>query len=60
MKYILILWLLGAMLGGCAIAPTSYGDREHGLDRDGDNYQYRDHNDGIFRNYSDGREYRSG
>lgn len=58
MNYILILWLLAAILGGCAIAPASYGDRKHGLERDGDNY--RDHNDGIFRNYSDGREHRSG
>jgi hypothetical protein len=51
MKYILILSILTAALGGCAIAPADYGDRERGSNRDDGNYRYRDYNDGKFLNY---------
>jgi hypothetical protein len=49
MKYILILSILGAFLGGCAVAPGGYGDRERGYDG---NYRYRDYNDGNYHHYS--------
>lgn len=52
MKYILILSILAAVLGGCVIAPADYGDRERGSNRDDGNYRHRDYNDGKFRNYS--------
>jgi hypothetical protein len=43
MKYILILSILAALLGGCAIVPAGYGDH-----RDG----YYNQGDGNYRNYS--------
>jgi len=52
MKHILILSMLVALFGGCAIAPAGLGDRERGSDRDDGNYQHRNYNDGKFRNYS--------
>ena len=52
MKDILILSLLVALFGGCAVAPAGYGDRERGSGRDDGNYLHRDYNDGKFRNYS--------
>jgi hypothetical protein len=45
MKYILILSIIAASLGGCVIVPGGYGDN-----RDG----YYNHNDGNYRNYNDG------
>ena len=52
MKYILILSILAALFGGCAVAPAGHGDRERGSDRDDGNYLHRDYNDGKFRNYT--------
>jgi hypothetical protein len=52
MKYILILSILAALLGGCAVVPAGYGDRERGYNRGDGNYPGRDYNDGIHRNYS--------
>lgn len=43
MKYILILSIIAASLGGCVIVPAGYGDN-----RDG----YYNHNDGNYHNYS--------
>jgi hypothetical protein len=45
MKSILILSLLAATLGGCAIVPAGYGDQRNGY------YQERDRNrgDGYYR-----------
>jgi hypothetical protein len=51
MKFILILSILAASLGGCAVAPAGYGDQERGYNRDG-NYRYRDYNDGNYHHYS--------
>jgi hypothetical protein len=60
MKYILILSILAAVLGGCVIAPAGYGDRERGSDREDGNYPHRDYNDGNFRHYSHRGEQDSG
>jgi hypothetical protein len=43
MKYILILSIIAALLGGCVIVPAGYGDNRDGY------YKY---NDGNYRNYS--------
>jgi hypothetical protein len=43
MKYILILSIIAASLGGCVIVPAGHGDS-----RDG----YYNQNDGTYRNYS--------
>jgi hypothetical protein len=60
MKYILILSILAALLGGCAVAPAGHGDREPGSNRDDGNYRYRDYNDAKFRNYTYFGEHGSG
>ena len=60
MKYILILTILAALLGGCAIAPAGYGDnrgdyyRERGYNRGDGNYRDRNYyrGDWNYRNYS--------
>jgi hypothetical protein len=51
MKYIVILILI-ALLGGCAIAPAGYGDRERGYNRGDGNYRYHDYNDANYHNNS--------
>jgi hypothetical protein len=48
MKYILILSIIAASLGGCVIVPAGYGDSRDGYYRDG----YYNHNDGNYRHYS--------
>jgi len=48
MKYILVLSLLAASLGGCVLAP-GYDDNRGGYHHDG-GYNY-DRNDGNFRDY---------
>jgi hypothetical protein len=67
MKYILILSIIAASLGSCAIVPAGYGDsrdhyyhyhdgydRDRGYSRGDDNYRYRNYNrgDGNYRDYS--------
>jgi hypothetical protein len=61
MKYILILSILAALLGGCAIVPAGYGDhrdgysyRERGYNRGDGNYRdrYYYQGDGNYRDYS--------
>lgn len=52
MKYILILSILAALLGGCAVVPAGYGDRERGYNRGDGSYLDRDYNDGNYRNYN--------
>lgn len=52
MKYILVLSIVAALLGGCVVAPAGYGDNRNGYYRErgynrGDGY-YRD------RSYRDG------
>ena len=49
MKYILILT---ALLGGCAIAPAGFSDREHGYNRGDGGRRGRDYNDANYLNYS--------
>ena len=49
MKYIL---LLTAFIGGCAIAPVSFSDREHGYNRGDGSRRDRDYNDANYLNYS--------
>jgi hypothetical protein len=51
MKYIVILILI-ALLGGCAIAPAGYGDRERGYSRGDGNHRDHDYNDANYHNYS--------
>jgi hypothetical protein len=60
MKYILILSILAALLGGCAIVPAGYGDhrdgysyRERGYNRGDGNYRdrYYYQGDGNYRDY---------
>ena len=46
-KYALMLSLLAALLGGCAIVPAGYGDRRDGYSQERD---YR-HHDGYGRDY---------
>ena len=64
MKYILILSILAALLGGCVIAPAGYGDnrgdyyRERGYNRGDSNYRDRAYNRG-YGNYRD-YNYRGG
>jgi len=67
MKYILILSIIAASLGSCAIVPAGYGDsrdryynnhdgydRDRGYSRGGDNYRERNYSrgDGSYRDYS--------
>ena len=52
MKYILILSILATSLGGCAVSPALYGDRERGYNRGDSNDLDRDYNDGNYRNYN--------
>jgi len=56
MKYILILLTLAASLGGCAITPAAYGDREHDYNRGDGNYLNRDYNDANYHHYGYGGE----
>jgi len=49
MRYSLVLSILAALLGGCAVTSAGY-------DRGDSNYRGRDYNDGIYHKYS----YRSG
>jgi hypothetical protein len=49
MKYILIFT---ALLGGCAIAPAGFSDREHGYNRDDGSRRNHDYNDANYLNYS--------
>ena len=53
MKYILILSILAASLGGCVIAPAGYGDNRDGY------YRERGYNrgDGNYRDYRYGGQY---
>lgn len=48
MKYILFLT---ALLGGCAIAPAGFGDREHGYNPGDGSHRDRDYNDAKYLNY---------
>ena len=52
MKYVLILSILAALLGGCVVAPVGYGDRERGYNRGDGSSLDRDYNDGNYRNYN--------
>jgi hypothetical protein len=49
MKYIL---LLTAFIGGCAIAPVGFSDRERGYNRGDGSRRDRDYNDANYLNYS--------
>lgn len=51
MKYILILSMLAALVGGCAVGPPGYGDRERNFNGDG-SYRGHDFNDGNYHKYS--------
>lgn len=67
MKHILILSIIAASLGSCAIVPAGYGDsrdryyynhdgydRDRGYSRGDDNYRDRNYSrgDGSYRDYS--------
>ena len=56
MKYILILSMLAALLGGCVLVPSGYGDN-----RGGYYYGERGYNrgDGNYRDYGYRGEYRN-
>jgi hypothetical protein len=48
----LTLSILVALLGGCAIAPAGYGDRERGYNRDDGHYRAPEYNDANYHHYS--------
>jgi hypothetical protein len=52
MKYFVILLTLAALLGGCALAPAAYGDRERGYNRGDSSYRNPDYNDANYLHYS--------
>lgn len=51
-KCAVILSIVAALLGGCAVAPMGYGDRERGYDHGNRSYGDRDYNDGNYGHYS--------
>ncbi|HEV2976492.1 MAG TPA: hypothetical protein VG425_02790 [Casimicrobiaceae bacterium] len=51
MKYVLIP-ILAALLGGCALAPSANDDAERGYNRGDGNYLYRNYNDGYYHKFS--------
>jgi hypothetical protein len=54
MKFILILSILAALLGGCVLAPAGYDDNRRGYYQGG-YYQGHgySHGDGYYRGYDD-------
>jgi hypothetical protein len=50
MKFILILSILAALLGGCVLAPAGYDDNRRGYYYQGHGYG---HGDGYYRGYDD-------
>jgi hypothetical protein len=52
MKYCVILLILAALLGGCAVAPAAYGDGERAYNRGDGSYRNGDYNDANYHHYS--------